>query len=80
MPQRSHKNPDERFMRLAIKEASRGLHRTTPNPAVGAVIVKGGRILSKGYHQAAGMPHAEIEALRKLSPSKSRGSILYVSL
>ncbi len=53
-------------MRLAIKEASRALGLTAPNPAVGAVIVKNGRVIAKGYHHAAGLPHAEIEALRKL--------------
>jgi diaminohydroxyphosphoribosylaminopyrimidine deaminase/5-amino-6-(5-phosphoribosylamino)uracil reductase len=53
-------------MRLAIKEASRGLGLTAPNPAVGAVIVKNGRLLAKGYHRAAGLPHAEIDAIRKL--------------
>ena len=57
---------DEHFMRLAIKEASRGLGLTAPNPAVGAVIVKNGRLLAKGYHRAAGLPHAEIDAIRKL--------------
>ena len=55
-------------MRLAIKEASRALGRTAPNPAVGAVLVKGGKVISKGYHRAAGLPHAEIEAIRKLTP------------
>ena len=53
-------------MRLAIKEASRALGLTAPNPAVGAVIVKNGRVIAKGFHQAAGLPHAEIVALRKL--------------
>ena len=53
-------------MRLAIKEASRALGLTAPNPAVGAVIVKNGMVIAKEYHHAAGLPHAEIEALRKL--------------
>ncbi len=76
-------------MRLAIKEASRALGCTAPNPAVGAVIVKNGRIVAKGYHQAAGLPHAEIEALAKAgfiphSPSPIlhhlKGATLYVTL
>ncbi len=72
---------DERFMRLALEEARRGLGRTSPNPAVGAVIVKGARVLSRGYHRAAGRPHAEIEALRALpSPDAARGTTLYVTL
>jgi len=58
--------PDERFMRLAIKEAAKALGRTAPNPAVGAVIVKNGKVLAKGYHHAVGLPHAEIEALKEL--------------
>jgi diaminohydroxyphosphoribosylaminopyrimidine deaminase/5-amino-6-(5-phosphoribosylamino)uracil reductase len=72
--------PDERFMRLAIKEATKALGRTAPNPAVGAVIVKNGKVLAKGYHHAAGLPHAEIEALRKLPLSRSKGTTLYVTL
>jgi diaminohydroxyphosphoribosylaminopyrimidine deaminase/5-amino-6-(5-phosphoribosylamino)uracil reductase len=71
---------DEIFMRLAMKEEARALGRTAPNPAVGAVFVKNGRVLCKGFHRAAGLPHAEIEALRKLSPSKAVGSTLYVTL
>ena len=64
----SRKSYDERFMRIALTEAAKGLGRTTPNPAVGAVLVKEGRVLSKGYHHAAGLPHAEIEAIRRLLP------------
>ena len=67
-------------MLLAMKEAIRALGRTSPNPAVGAVLVKNDQILSKGYHRSAGLPHAEIEALRKLSPSKAIGATLYVTL
>lgn len=55
-------------MRVALTEAAKGLGRVAPNPAVGAVLVRGGKILSKGYHHAAGLPHAEIEAIRKLHP------------
>jgi diaminohydroxyphosphoribosylaminopyrimidine deaminase/5-amino-6-(5-phosphoribosylamino)uracil reductase len=62
----SHTSRDERFMRIALDEAAKGLGRTAPNPAVGAVLVKGGKVLSKGYHHAAGLPHAEIEAISKL--------------
>lgn len=80
MNQRPDQQSDERFMRLAIREASRALGRTAPNPAVGAVIVKNGRILAKGYHHAAGLPHAEIDALRKLTPAQSLGATIYVTL
>lgn len=53
-------------MSLAIREASRALGLTAPNPAVGAVIVKGGKVIAKGHHRAAGLPHAEIEAFKEL--------------
>lgn len=55
-------------MRLALTEAAKGLGKTAPNPVVGAVIVRDGKLLSKGYHRAAGLPHAEIEAIRQLAP------------
>ena len=68
-------------MRLALREAGRGLGHTSPNPAVGAIIVKHGRVLAKGWHRRAGEPHAEIEALRALKkPELARGATLYVTL
>jgi diaminohydroxyphosphoribosylaminopyrimidine deaminase / 5-amino-6-(5-phosphoribosylamino)uracil reductase len=70
-----------RFMRAALREALKGLGATSPNPAVGAVIVKNGRILARGWHRVAGLPHAEVEALRALaSPELARDSTLYVTL
>jgi diaminohydroxyphosphoribosylaminopyrimidine deaminase/5-amino-6-(5-phosphoribosylamino)uracil reductase len=72
---------DERFMGLALREAAKGVGRTSPNPAVGAVIARGGRVVARGYHRAAGQPHAEIEALRALRrPDLARGATLYVTL
>lgn len=68
-------------MRLALREARRGLGRASPNPPVGAVIVKDGQLLSRGWHRAAGQPHAEVEAFRNLpEPSLARGADLYVTL
>ena len=68
-------------MRLALREARRGVGRTSPNPAVGAVIVKGGRILAKGWHRKAGMPHAEVEAIRALKKGgDAKGATIYVTL
>ncbi len=68
-------------MRAALRQASLGVGLTSPNPAVGAVIVRGGRIVARGYHRRAGLPHAEIEALRALaSPTLARGATLYVTL
>ena len=72
---------DVKFMRLALREAARGVGHTSPNPAVGAVIVKGGRVIAKGWHRCAGGAHAEIEALRALKkPGLARGATLYVTL
>jgi diaminohydroxyphosphoribosylaminopyrimidine deaminase/5-amino-6-(5-phosphoribosylamino)uracil reductase len=72
---------DRNFMRAAIAEARKGVGHTSPNPAVGAVIVKNGRILARGYHHAAGRPHAEIEAIGALkSPRQARGATIYVTL
>jgi diaminohydroxyphosphoribosylaminopyrimidine deaminase/5-amino-6-(5-phosphoribosylamino)uracil reductase len=72
---------DEKFMRAALREAARGLGHTRPNPAVGAVIVRGGRMVARGFHRRAGGPHAEIEALRALkSPTLARGATLFVTL
>ena len=69
----------QRFMRLALREAARGLGRTAPNPAVGAVLVRGGRVVGRGHHARAGSPHAEIEALRQAG-ARARGGDLYTTL
>ncbi|PKK82890.1 MAG: riboflavin biosynthesis protein RibD [candidate division Zixibacteria bacterium HGW-Zixibacteria-1] len=69
----------ERFMALALELARQGGGKTSPNPMVGAVIVKNGRIVGRGYHKKAGTPHAEIHALNEAG-SKARGGILYVTL
>jgi diaminohydroxyphosphoribosylaminopyrimidine deaminase/5-amino-6-(5-phosphoribosylamino)uracil reductase len=70
---------DERYMRVALKLAARAQGRTSPNPMVGAVIVRGERIVGSGYHRRAGEPHAEVEALRAAGVS-AQGSTLYVTL
>lgn len=67
-------------MRLALRQAVRGQGRTSPNPLVGAVIVKHGTIVATGYHKKAGTPHAEINALAKTVPEVTKGSTLYVTL
>ena len=66
-------------MRLALKLAARARGGTRPNPMVGAVVVRSGRIVGTGFHRRAGAPHAEVIALKKAG-SKARGAILYVSL
>jgi diaminohydroxyphosphoribosylaminopyrimidine deaminase / 5-amino-6-(5-phosphoribosylamino)uracil reductase len=70
---------DRRFMTLALTLGRRGLGRTWPNPAVGAVIVKDGAIVGRGWTQPGGRPHAEIEALRRAGDA-ARGATLYVTL
>jgi diaminohydroxyphosphoribosylaminopyrimidine deaminase/5-amino-6-(5-phosphoribosylamino)uracil reductase len=68
-------------MRIALAEARKGLGASSPNPAVGAVIVKDGRLLARAYHRRSGRPHAEIEALRRLPGSHhAHGATLYVTL
>lgn len=71
--------PRPEFMRLALRLARKGIPRTSPNPAVGAVLVRKGKVVGSGYHRAAGMPHAEIEAIREAGRS-ARGADLYVTL
>ncbi|OIQ58407.1 riboflavin biosynthesis protein RibD [Moorella thermoacetica] len=70
---------DAVFMARALELARQGLGRTSPNPAVGAVIVRDGRVVGEGYHRKAGTPHAEIHALRAAG-EKARGATLYVTL
>jgi diaminohydroxyphosphoribosylaminopyrimidine deaminase/5-amino-6-(5-phosphoribosylamino)uracil reductase len=70
---------DEKFMRLAIELARKAKGRTSPNPMVGAVIVKDGEIVGTGYHQKAGTPHAEIHAIRDAG-EKAKDATIYVSL
>jgi len=70
---------DEQYMCLALREARKGLGRTSPNPCVGAVIIKNGQVIAKGYHKKAGMPHAEIEAIGNASESVN-GATIYVTL
>jgi diaminohydroxyphosphoribosylaminopyrimidine deaminase / 5-amino-6-(5-phosphoribosylamino)uracil reductase len=72
---------DERYMRAALRQARKGLGKTSPNPAVGAVIVRDEIILSTGWHKRAGGPHAEIEALAGVPANRSaKGGTLYVTL
>lgn len=69
----------EKFMRKAIELAETGRGRTSPNPMVGAVIVKENKIIGEGFHEAAGMPHAEIMALRQAGEN-AKDAILYTTL
>ncbi|MGB5823457.1 MAG: bifunctional diaminohydroxyphosphoribosylaminopyrimidine deaminase/5-amino-6-(5-phosphoribosylamino)uracil reductase RibD [Proteocatella sp.] len=69
----------ERFMKLAIELAAKGGNRVSPNPLVGAVIVKNAEIIGQGYHEAYGGPHAEINALSSCKESP-KGACIYVTL
>ena len=73
---------DADFMRLALRLARRGYGATSPNPMVGAVLVKAGRVIGRGWHRRAGGPHAEIEALRDAQRRHHRveEAALYVTL
>jgi diaminohydroxyphosphoribosylaminopyrimidine deaminase/5-amino-6-(5-phosphoribosylamino)uracil reductase len=73
------KAADQRFMQLALSLGRRGQGRTWPNPAVGAVVVKDGVIVGRGWTQAGGRPHAEPEALLRAGEA-ARGATLYVTL
>ena len=69
----------EHYMRQALDQAQRGQGRTLPNPCVGALVVKGGRVVGRGFHKKAGTPHAEVIALRQAG-AKARGATLYCTL
>lgn len=70
---------DRVFLERANELARRGLGNTSPNPAVGAVVVRDGKIVGEGYHRRAGEPHAEVHALQAAG-ERARGATLYVSL
>ncbi|HSV63729.1 MAG TPA: bifunctional diaminohydroxyphosphoribosylaminopyrimidine deaminase/5-amino-6-(5-phosphoribosylamino)uracil reductase RibD [Chthoniobacterales bacterium] len=73
-------NHNERFMRAALAEARKGVGLTSPNPAVGAVLISKNKILARGHHRGAGLPHAEIECLTRLSRKPPKDAALYVTL
>jgi diaminohydroxyphosphoribosylaminopyrimidine deaminase/5-amino-6-(5-phosphoribosylamino)uracil reductase len=70
---------DRLFMQKALELASKGRGTTSPNPMVGAVIVKGGKIIAADYHKKPGSPHAEILALKKAG-AQAKDATLYVNL
>ena len=74
---------DLHWMSLALEQARLGIGFTSPNPAVGAVIVADGELIGQGYHRQAGQPHAEIEALldaQSRAPDRIAGATIYVTL
>ena len=70
---------EEDYMTIALNLAKKGKYTTSPNPHVGAIIVKNDRIIGKGYHKHPGKPHAEIYALNEAG-SDAKGSTMYVTL
>jgi diaminohydroxyphosphoribosylaminopyrimidine deaminase/5-amino-6-(5-phosphoribosylamino)uracil reductase len=73
------KRDHEYYMRLALKLALKAKGLTSPNPMVGAIVVKNGKIIGRGYHQKAGLPHAEVLALDEAGKNAA-GASLYVTL
>lgn len=73
------KSLDEKYMAMALRLAEKARGRTSPNPMVGAVVVKNGRVIARGWHRKAGEPHAEAIALAKAGTA-ARGATLYVTL
>ena len=71
---------DAQFMARALQLARRGLYTTDPNPRVGCVIVKDGRIVGEGWHERAGQPHAEIDALQKAGKMNTHSAGVYLTL
>jgi diaminohydroxyphosphoribosylaminopyrimidine deaminase/5-amino-6-(5-phosphoribosylamino)uracil reductase len=69
----------EKYLKMTLELAAKGRGATSPNPMVGAVIVKNGRIVGQGYHKCAGGPHAEIVAINE-AREKASGATLYVNL
>jgi diaminohydroxyphosphoribosylaminopyrimidine deaminase/5-amino-6-(5-phosphoribosylamino)uracil reductase len=77
---RTLKDRHEKFMKAALGFARKGLGKTSPNPAVGAVIARRGQVVAAGFHRKAGGAHAEVEALNQLRGTARRGDTLYVTL
>lgn len=73
------KKTDKKFMKIALLLAAKGKGKTSPNPLVGAVVVKNGKIIGMGYHKKAGTLHAEMHALREAG-KKAHGATVYVTL
>src|SRR5688500_10272472 len=71
-----------KWMRQALALAEKGYGDTSPNPMVGAILVRAGKIIGKGFHRGAGLPHAEVEALNdaKRRGERIKGADLYVTL
>ena len=76
---RMDRNSKERFLRRALELAGKAEGRTSPNPMVGAVVIKHGKTIAEGYHRRAGGPHAEIVALKKAG-TQARDAVVFINL
>ena len=72
--------PIEKYMKEAIRQAKKGIGRTSPNPMVGVVIVRNEKIIASGFHKKAGRDHAEVDALSKIDGKAYESDTLYVTL
>jgi diaminohydroxyphosphoribosylaminopyrimidine deaminase / 5-amino-6-(5-phosphoribosylamino)uracil reductase len=70
---------DKYYLRETLKLAKKGLGWTNPNPMVGSVIVRGDKVVARGYHKGVGLPHAEVVALNQ-AQTKAKGATLYTNL
>lgn len=70
---------DVEYMREALDLAGKGVGNTSPNPAVGCILVNNGEIIGRGYHHKAGEAHAEVNALAEAG-ERAKGSVMYVTL
>ena len=75
----TERSADRMYMKEALTLARQAWGRTAPNPMVGAVIVKDGKVVGRGYHHKAGLPHAEVNALKDAG-EKANGATMYVTL
>lgn len=80
LAEKKGQSSDERFMRMALKEAEKGAGAASPNPLVGAIAVKDGKVLAKAFHRKFGDLHAETSLLKKLKPGQAQGATIYVNL
>ena len=67
-------------MREALREARKSFGQTSPNPAVGAVLISRSRVVARGHHRRAGLPHAEVECLKRFKRDVPKDAVLYVTL
>ena len=79
MSDQSWTDLDKRYLRMACRLALKAAGRTSPNPMVGAVLVRGGKVIATGFHRLAGEDHAEIVALKRAG-AKAKGATLYINL